>query len=102
MTLHDIMVVHHAAGVDGSGRTTPPICPKCGSHRTQVIGASEDGSTFFIRCNSCGERSTVPASPDDRQDLLLNDVRHELATMQADGARLVPMLDEDFIDPFPR
>jgi hypothetical protein len=37
----------------------PPICPKCGSHRTQIIGRLEDGRTLILRCNSCGAHSTV-------------------------------------------
>ena len=36
----------------------PPTCPKCGSHRTEVVGRSDDGRTLTVRCNSCGERST--------------------------------------------
>jgi hypothetical protein len=38
----------------------PPICSKCGSHRTAVVGRSNESPTLVIRCNSCGERSTVP------------------------------------------
>ncbi len=37
----------------------PPICPKCGSHRTQVVGRSNDAKSMVLRCNACGERSTV-------------------------------------------
>jgi transcription elongation factor Elf1 len=37
----------------------PPICPKCGSHRTQVVGRSNDAKFMVLRCNACGERSTV-------------------------------------------
>lgn len=37
----------------------PPVCPKCGSHRTQVIGRLEDGRTLIVRCNACGSHSTV-------------------------------------------
>jgi uncharacterized Zn finger protein len=40
----------------------PPICPKCGSHRTEVVGRSDDAARIVIRCNNCGERSTVPVS----------------------------------------
>jgi hypothetical protein len=37
----------------------PPVCPKCGSHRTQVVGRSDDGRTVILRCSSCGERTRV-------------------------------------------
>jgi len=37
----------------------PPVCPKCGSHRTQVVGRSEDAKSVVVRCSACGERSTV-------------------------------------------
>ncbi len=40
----------------------PPICPKCGSHRTQVVGRSNDAKSVVLRCNACGERSTVAYS----------------------------------------
>jgi transcription elongation factor Elf1 len=36
-----------------------PVCPKCGSHRTQVVGRSNDLKTITIRCAACGERTTV-------------------------------------------
>jgi hypothetical protein len=37
----------------------PPFCPKCGSHRTQIVGRSEDARTVIVRCSACGERSSV-------------------------------------------
>ncbi len=40
-------------------QTPPPICPKCGSHRTEIVGRSNDGQTMTLRCNICGERSVV-------------------------------------------
>jgi hypothetical protein len=45
-------------------QTPPPLCPKCGSHRTEIVGRSHDGETIVLRCNACGERSRVhvPAS----------------------------------------
>jgi transcription elongation factor Elf1 len=42
----------------------PHICPKCGSHRTQVVGLSDDGQTVVIRCNACGARSEVKSGPE--------------------------------------
>jgi hypothetical protein len=43
----------HAAG------SLPPICPKCGSHRIQIVGRLEDGKTLILRCNACGALSTL-------------------------------------------
>ncbi len=43
----------------------PHICPKCRSHRTQVIGQSGDRRTIAIRCSSCGERSTLPVTREE-------------------------------------
>ena len=40
----------------------PPVCPKCGSHRTEVIGSSDDPAKRILRCNACGAISTVPVS----------------------------------------
>ena len=42
----------------------PPICPKCGSHRTEIVGFSNDRLTIVIRCNACGERSKIEATPE--------------------------------------
>jgi len=36
----------------------PPTCPKCGSHRTEIVGLSNE-SQIIVRCNSCGERSHI-------------------------------------------
>ena len=41
---------------------TPPVCPKCGSHRTEVIGKSDDPLKRTVRCNACGAISTVPVN----------------------------------------
>ncbi|HZR24158.1 MAG TPA: hypothetical protein VFA59_11260 [Vicinamibacterales bacterium] len=35
------------------------LCPKCGSHRTEVVGKSLDDAVVVIRCNACGERSEI-------------------------------------------
>jgi transcription elongation factor Elf1 len=45
-----------------------PICPKCGSHRTQIVGRSEDAKVLTIRCSSCGERSSVDVRESARQE----------------------------------
>ena len=38
-----------------------PLCPKCGNHRTEIIGQSKDQKTAFLRCGACGAHSEVPA-----------------------------------------
>jgi len=43
----------------------PPVCPKCGSHRTQVVGRSHDAKTVIVRCSSCGERSSIAMEDDN-------------------------------------
>jgi transcription elongation factor Elf1 len=43
----------------------PPRCPKCGSHRTQIIGMSQDRKPTFLRCGGCGARSEVPVRDAD-------------------------------------
>ncbi len=41
---------------------TPPVCPKCGSHRTEIIGTHEDTTKQTLRCNACGAISQVPVN----------------------------------------
>jgi hypothetical protein len=40
-------------------RIPPRICPKCGSHRTEIVGRTNAPPTIVVRCNACGERSVV-------------------------------------------
>jgi hypothetical protein len=54
---HDI-VVHYGPDRQHAGHL-PQICPKCGSHRTQIVGRLEDGKTLILRCNACGAFSTL-------------------------------------------
>jgi uncharacterized Zn finger protein len=42
--------------------TTPPVCPKCGNHRTEIIGKADDPTKRTVRCNACGAISTVPVN----------------------------------------
>jgi uncharacterized Zn finger protein len=37
----------------------PNVCPKCGSHRTQVVGMTDDPNRVKVRCGACGAISTV-------------------------------------------
>ena len=41
----------------------PPMCPKCGSHRTEIVGLADDGQTIVVRCNACGARSELKTAP---------------------------------------
>jgi hypothetical protein len=63
-TVYDIMVYYGQRLL--AAQLPPPVCPKCGSHRTQVVGRSSDAQTVIVRCNSCGERSSVVIG--DRDD----------------------------------
>ena len=44
--------------------TAPPVCPKCGSHRTEIIGTADDPTKRTVRCNTCGAISTVAVNED--------------------------------------
>jgi len=43
----------------------PPVCPKCGSHRTQIIGKLDDSTQRTVRCNACGAISSVPLNEEE-------------------------------------
>jgi hypothetical protein len=36
-----------------------PKCPRCGSHRTEMIGMSADLDTAYLRCAACGGRAEL-------------------------------------------
>ena len=47
-------MVHFKDGLEALKRPeAPPVCPKCGSHRTEVIGKTETDKAI-VRCNACG------------------------------------------------
>jgi hypothetical protein len=56
----------------------PPVCPKCGSHRTVIVGRSDNG-TIVLRCNACGARSELSVDDQygmgDADDVLATDLR---------------------------
>ena len=52
-----------------AAQTPPPICPKCGSHRTEIVGQSSNGDTVVLRCQACGERSRISNSKSETQDI---------------------------------
>lgn len=57
MTLEDYMV--HYGPPYAAAQVPPPICPHCGSHRTEVVGRTDTPPAIVVRCNACGERSVV-------------------------------------------
>jgi transcription elongation factor Elf1 len=38
----------------------PPLCPKCGSHRTAIVGINDEQKLLTIRCAACGVSSQIP------------------------------------------
>ena len=65
LTLYDYMVHYHPP--IATAPQPPPTCPKCGSHRTQIVGLSDDGQTIVVRCNACGARSEVIRPLEERR-----------------------------------
>jgi hypothetical protein len=97
MTLTDIMVHYDDPSRSATPQTASPLCPKCGSHRTEVIGSTDLPRTDVVRCNACGERSIVPADPPSqaaRRDEGA-DVTTELDVMQAVGRALTQLPDDE-------
>lgn len=57
-------MVHYDPAQQASPRP-PRLCPKCGSHRTEIVGTSADGAVLILRCNACGARSEVSSPAGD-------------------------------------
>ena len=57
-------MVHYDPETLKLAQTPPPVCPRCGSHRTEIVGLSDDGRTMTVRCNACGERSRIETAGD--------------------------------------
>jgi uncharacterized Zn finger protein len=53
-------MLHYTPEKKTAAQTHPPRCPKCGSHRTEIIGTSQD-LTITLRCAACGVRSELPS-----------------------------------------
>jgi hypothetical protein len=86
------MVHYDMAGI----QTAPPlptVCPKCGSHRTEVVGRSNNGKTLAIRCNACGARSEV--TPDEDRHAGRDEVTAELEAILAVGQALTRVQNAD-------
>jgi transcription elongation factor Elf1 len=54
-------MVHYNHDKKSAAQTPPPRCPRCGSHRTEIIGTSQDKKTTYLRCGACGARSELPS-----------------------------------------
>jgi transcription elongation factor Elf1 len=54
-------MVHYNPPGRFAAQRPSPLCPKCGSHRTEIIGMSKDQKTKFLRCTVCGSHSEVSA-----------------------------------------
>jgi hypothetical protein len=63
-------MVHY--GSDQEPLPPVPLCPKCGSSQTEIVGRLEDGRTLIFRCNVCGAHSTIvsPAADGPSTDSL--------------------------------
>jgi transcription elongation factor Elf1 len=83
-------MVHYDPDRRHAAQTPPPTCPKCGSHRTEVVDRAEDGRTVTVRCNSCGERSTVLI---DRRASDADNVTDEVEAIRAVGRALAQLPD---------
>jgi hypothetical protein len=59
LTIYDSMV-HYDTKPRSAAQRPSPLCPKCGSHRTEIIGQSKDQKITFLRCGACGAHSEVP------------------------------------------
>lgn len=74
-------------------QTPPPVCPKCGSHRTEVVGSTDAPPAIMLRCNACGERSSVPVEGNrtaTRREghSIKDDLELEIEVIQAVGRAL--------------
>ena len=61
-------MVHYDPNTRNAAQGAPPLCPKCGSHKTEIVGRSDDLKSVTLRCNACGERSQMPVGKDSDQE----------------------------------
>ena len=52
-------MVHYNPNRRNIPQHAPPVCPKCGSHRTEIVGMSQDLKATRLRCGACGARSEL-------------------------------------------
>jgi transcription elongation factor Elf1 len=53
-------MVHYNPVIRRAAQMPAPRCPKCGSHRTEIVGLSKDRKMLHVRCAACGARSELP------------------------------------------
>ena len=68
----------------------PLTCPKCGSHRTEIVGRSDEARTVTLRCNSCGERSILPVENGEPEVEMIN----EMEAIRVIGQALAQFQDQ--------
>jgi transcription elongation factor Elf1 len=54
-------MVHYSPEQRAVAQHPPPRCPKCGSHKTEIVGMSQDMKIAYLRCVACGVRSELPS-----------------------------------------
>lgn len=93
MTVYDTMVHYDPRQ---ASQTPPRICPKCGSHRTEIVGMTEVPPAIVLRCNACGARSSVPMEEKDTKEKpVMDDVTVELEVIQSVGRALARLSDAE-------
>ena len=70
--------------------TAPSSCPKCGSHRTEAAGRSENGRGIDVRCHDCDERFSMLI---DRRASDGDNMTDEIEAIRAVGRALARLSD---------
>ena len=84
-------MVHYDPNVSRHAAQTPAAtCPKCGSHRTEVIDRSDDARSATVRCNECGNRSGVLI---DRRASDADNMTDEVEAIRTIGRALAQLPD---------
>jgi transcription elongation factor Elf1 len=68
-----------------------PTCPKCGSHRTEAAGRSENGRGIDVRCNDCDERFSMLV---DRRASDADNMTDEVEAIRTVGRALAKLRDD--------
>src|SRR5262249_3523610 len=75
----------------------PPRCPKCGSHKTEIVGKSQDMKIIYLRCAAFAVRSVEPYSNETYAVKMSeshdNELAIELDALQAIGRALARVND---------
>lgn len=88
-------MVHYDPPSLNAAQQPPPVCPKCGSHRTEIVGITDQGQVV-VRCNTCGERSVVPSgSPRTAPTLDVDPISAELDAMRVVAAAIARLDDPE-------